>query len=216
MSPEKTLEFKQYEAAVTSYDRVIALKPDFTDAIINRGVALYDLQQYEAAVASYDRAIVMNPDCIEGWNNRGNALKELKQHEAALASYDHAISLKPDYAEAFNNRGVALKEIREHEAAVVSYDRAIALKPEYAEAYWNKSITLLLAGDFDNGWELYEWRWINKSLGVEIRNFLQPLWSGKESLAGKTILLHTEQGNLLVVFQLCLVVVLACLTHMHV
>src|SRR5215467_8475346 len=78
----------QLEAAVASYDRAIALKPDFAEAYSNRGNALRDLRQLEAALASYDRAIALKPDCAEAYSNRGNTLRELAQLEAALASYD--------------------------------------------------------------------------------------------------------------------------------
>ena len=111
-----------------------------------------------------------------------------------LASYDQAIALQPDYAEAHYNRGIALEQLWQLDAAVASYGQAIALKPDYAEAYWNRSLVLLLLGHFDRGWEDYEWRWKNKRLDLIGRNFRQPLWLGKESIAGKTILLHGEQG----------------------
>ena len=71
----------------------------------------------------------------------------------------------------------------------------LALKPGYAEACWNKSLALLVTGDFKPGWELYEWRWKAETLTtVYERLFSQPLWLGKDPLAGKTILLHSEQG----------------------
>jgi hypothetical protein len=54
----------------------------------------------------------------------------------------------------------------------------------------------LVAGNFNDGWQRYEWRWksetISKSSGV--RNLPQPLWLGSESLENKTILLYAEQG----------------------
>jgi hypothetical protein len=58
----------------------------------------------------------------------------------------------------------------------------------------NKSLALLLAGRMAEGWELYEWRWINRKTGQIRRDFRQPLWLGDAPLQGKTILLHGEQG----------------------
>ena len=51
----------------------------------------------------------------------------------------------------------------------------------------------LLTGDFERGWEEYEWRWKYKTMALAKRNFAQPQWSG-EPIEGKTILLHSEQG----------------------
>jgi tetratricopeptide (TPR) repeat protein len=187
-------KLNQLDRAVASYDRAIASRPDFAEAYCNRGLALEELKQFDHAVASYDRAIAVKPDYAEAYSNRGNALQELAQLDAAISSYDRAIAIKPDLAVAHYNRGLALHELTRLDAAVASYDRAIAIRPDYAEAQWNKSLALLLGGNLDNGFELFEWRWKGSSLASTERNFAQPLWLGKESLAGKTILLHGEQG----------------------
>ena len=51
----------------------------------------------------------------------------------------------------------------------------------------------LLTGDFERGWAEYEWRWKTKEQSFQRRSFSQPLWDG-QALAGRTILLHAEQG----------------------
>ena len=187
-------ELKRMDEALTSYDRAIEIKPDYADAHSNRGNALKELKRMDEALTSYDKAIAIKPEYAEAYYNRGIALQELKRLEEALVSYDKAIAIKPDYAAAYYNRGIALKELKRYEEALVSNDKAIAVKPDYAEAFWNKSLTLLLTGQFSQGWELYEWRWKNEKTGLKQRNFPQPLWLGTEDIAGKTILLHAEQG----------------------
>jgi len=50
------------EEAVASYDRAIALKPDYPDALVNRGDALLELKQLKEALASYEsRAVCSRP-----------------------------------------------------------------------------------------------------------------------------------------------------------
>jgi hypothetical protein len=78
--------------------------------------------------------------------------------------------------------------------ALRCYDRATALKSDIADAYFGKSLVKLSLGDFKTGWELYEWRWKSGDFASRIRNFSQPLWLGDSGLAGKTILVHSEQG----------------------
>ena len=187
-------EFKQYAAALAGYDRVLSLEPDHAEAWSNRGVALQELKQYESAVASYDQAIGIKPDYAEAFYNRAMALQELKHLEAAVASYDQAIALKPEYAEAWSSRGVALQELDQREAAMASFDQATALDSGHVNAYYNKSLALLSVGDYRKGWELHEWRWKRDDFPSPRRNFTQPLWLGDASIAGKTILLHSEQG----------------------
>jgi hypothetical protein len=70
------------------------------------------------------------------------------------------------------------------------------IKPDFIGANWNKSLALLLTGDFDNGWKLFEWRWqLEENQEIAKKHQLKtPLWSGTEPLIGKTILLYVEQG----------------------
>lgn len=78
--------------------------------------------------------------------------------------------------------------------ALASFDRAIGLRPNLAEAHFNAALCLLLVGDLRRGWAKYEWRWQTDQLRSERRNFTQPQWTGPDEIAGKTILIHAEQG----------------------
>lgn len=184
---------KRHEQALTSCDKALALKPNYPEALNNRGSALNALMHHDAAVASYDKAVALKRDYAEAYSNRGNALYQMARPEQSLASYDKAIELKPEYAEAHDNRGSVLSYLKRHEDALASYDKTIALKPGHISAYFNKSLLLLLMGRFEQGWSLYESR-RKKDNPVAARNCPQPLWSGEENIAGKTILLREEQG----------------------
>ncbi|WP_395055252.1 tetratricopeptide repeat protein [Polaromonas sp.] len=187
-------ELKQPQAALENYDKAIALKVDYAQAYNNRGSALRDLGRLEAALESYDKAVALRANDAKAHNNRGNALSDMRQFRAALESYDRAIAVKPDYAEAYNNRGSALRDLQQSLAAMACYDKAIALQPDFAKAHLNRSLCMLQMGDFERGWESYEWRWKDEALQKSVRQFSQPLWLGAEPLHGKTILLHAEQG----------------------
>jgi Tfp pilus assembly protein PilF len=177
------------------FGRATEIDPDNAGIHCNMGLALHELGQLADALRSHDRAIALRTDYAEAYFNRGNVLRDLYQLEAALASYDQAIALNADYADAYSNRGIVLYELRHLDAALASYERALAIRPDYAKAHFNKASTLLLRGDLHGGWPHYEWRW--KLGGASLtrgRQFQQPRWLGKESLAGKTILLYGEQG----------------------
>ena len=144
------------------------------------------------ALDACNRALALKPDYNEGYNNRGNALIELNRPADALADYDRALEAAPDNVYAWVNRGNALRYLDRAEEAIESFDRAIALAPDLAEAHWNKGLLCLSVGDFARGWAGYEWRWRREG-ELQSREFTQPQWRG-ETLVGKTILLHAEQG----------------------
>lgn len=88
--------FNRFDEALASYDRAIALKPDFAEAHNNRGLVLEDLMRLDEALASYDRAIALKSDYAGACNNRGNVLFDMNRFEDALESYDRALALNPD------------------------------------------------------------------------------------------------------------------------
>jgi tetratricopeptide (TPR) repeat protein len=174
--------------------KAISINSNHAAAYSNLGLALNALRRPDEALVCFDQALELRPDYAEAYSNRGNSLRGLNRFDEAVASYDRAIELKSDYAKAYSNRGNALKDLNLIEQAVASYDRAIQLSAGYAEAYWNKSLALLTNGEFDLGWQLYEWRSKNEETSKHKRNFSQPLWLGQEDIEGQTILLHAEQG----------------------
>jgi tetratricopeptide (TPR) repeat protein len=187
-------EMNRFDEALESCDRALAVRSDYADALNNRGNILNELKRFDEALASCDRALIVRPDYAEALSNRGIALQELNRVDEALASYDRALALKPDYAEALSNRGVTLQKLKRFDEALASYNRALAVRPDYAEAHWNEALLRLLSGDFNRGWPKYEWRWKTDSFTSPRRNFPQPLWLGEEAIAGRAILLHSEQG----------------------
>ena len=187
-------ELKRFEEALASYDHALALQPDYAEARYNRGNALHALKRFEEALADYEHVLALRPDYVEALVNRGTALHALNRFEEALATYDHALTLRPDYVEALVNRGIILHKLKRLEEALASYDRALALRPDYVEAHYNEGMSRMLAGDLQRGWPKLEWGWIAARQRYVKRNFSQPQWRGSNEIAGKTVLLHAEQG----------------------
>ena len=186
-------ELGQFSAAVYSYDEAIKLQLNSPDMWSNRGVALTKLGRLDEAIESYNRAIELKPDYVEAYSNKGVALKDLGRLDEAIESYDRAIQFKPNVAETFNNRGNAQKEAGKVADALISFKEAIRLKADYAEAHWNLSLTLLLSGNFREGWREYEYGKLIKNTNRRVTQAKYSYWEGS-SLIGKTILITAEQG----------------------
>ncbi len=185
---------QQHEAAVASFDQANALHPGVAFTHLHRGISLHALGRYEAAVEACQKVIALDASSSEAQHNLGLALLQLRQHEDAIASFDRAIALNPEFADAYASRGLALYETRQHTAAIANYEKAIALQPNLRIAHRNLSHLYLQLGDYEKGWEKFEWRMRGEDNPANRRTFTQPLWLGEESIAGKTILLHSEQG----------------------
>jgi tetratricopeptide (TPR) repeat protein len=181
--------------ALHSYDQAIALQPTFALAHLNRADLLLRLSRPGEALYSCDQAIAHGCDSAHAHVNRGIALKDLSQPTEALASFDRAIALDPgDLAAPYNRGRIFMHQYRFAEA-LADFDRCIGLQPDHAEANNAKAMCLLLLGQFEHGWRLHEWR--NRrgsSFPARVLQFPRPLWLGEQSLAGKTLFIHWEQG----------------------
>ncbi len=180
--------------ALEAYDRAIALKPDHADAWSNRMVALRDLRRPEEALESCQRAITLEPGNARTHGKLGAALYEFQRLDEALASFDRAIALDPDDGQAHLNRAIVLNEQRRLDEAMASFDRALAFAPDDPEAHFHQAMCRLTLGEEAEGWRQYEWRWRTRQFEALARDFPMPLWLGGESLQGRTILVHAEQG----------------------
>ncbi|NTV01345.1 MAG: tetratricopeptide repeat protein [Chlorobiaceae bacterium] len=182
--------------ANASYDSAAELLRQAGDAeaLHALGTMAYEHKEYEAAVELMNRALEVDPKRAATYSDRGLALQVLGRIDEALESYDRALALDSAIAVTHFNRGNAFRELRQLDKVLENYDRALSLNPGYADVHWNKSLELLTLGRYEEGFASYEWRWKQKDFASPRRNFPQPLWLGKEDIAGKTILLHSEQG----------------------
>jgi tetratricopeptide (TPR) repeat protein len=180
--------------AKESYQVALHLRPDYPKAHNNLGVALRDLGRPAEAEASYREALRLRPDYPEAHNNQGNVLSDLGRLPEAEASYREAVRLLPDCPETHNNLGGALSDLGRPAEALACYERALAIRPDDVSAHFGRSRPLLLRGEYAEGWREFEWRWRGGTAEeIKLRGFAAPQWQG-EDVAGKTLLLHAEQG----------------------
>ncbi len=172
-----------------------ALAADAGDAVAHNLLGMVFQQQgnHRAALAEIERAIAIKPDYPQAFNNRGIVRQATGQIGQAIEDYRRAIALMPDFAKAQVNLGSALEREARREEALACYEAAIGIEPDYAEAQWNRALVLLALGRFAEGWQGYEWRWRIPSAARDRRDFAQPPWDGRD-LAGRTLLIHGEQG----------------------
>ncbi|MGB7178362.1 MAG: tetratricopeptide repeat protein, partial [Xanthobacteraceae bacterium] len=180
--------------ALTSFDEGLRLAPGNAELLNQRGVALLELGRSDEALASFEHALAAEPTSLDALGNYGNALLKLNRPSAAIAAYDRALAIVPHNAGLLTNRAIALRKLDRPHEALMSVTRALASKPDFAQARFVDSLVRLTLGDFRAGWRAYESRWQGRNLAAQRRNFSAPLWLGGGSLAGKTVLLHAEQG----------------------
>jgi len=183
----------ELDKAITCYRRVIRLNPFFLLASYYLGEALQDKGELDEAMLYYEKELRINPDHADTYNNIGIILHSKGEIDESIRYYEKALVLNPGSENVYNNFAFALKDNGVLDKAIYCYQKALQLNPAQALIHYGLSMTLLLDGNFNEGWKEYEWRRQTGAFSQYVRNFARPLWDGSD-IAGRTILLHDEQG----------------------
>jgi tetratricopeptide (TPR) repeat protein len=183
-----------HERAARIIAQMMGRAPRTIEAQSALGHALLKLQQVPQALQAFECVSTLEPDKPGPWVNRGALLSQLGRRDEAMQAYERAIALDPASSVPYYNRGNILRVQERMEEALQDYDRALSNAPNDGLVHWNKAITLLAMGRLAEGFAEYEWRWESPQFPSKKRRFVQPAWKG-EALAGKTLLVHSEQGQ---------------------
>lgn len=181
----------RHAEAAERWRTLLRRTPEDGDLQNSLAVALAALDQLDDAVTHFQEALRLKPEFAEAHSNIALALVGLGRFMEAEEHARQALRLRPDYAEAHNQLGLALLKQGRRDEALFRLEEALRLAPRHAEAHKNRAIVWLQQGDYARGWSEFEWRWHCRDFTP--RRFVQPRWDGLP-LAGRTILLHAEQG----------------------
>ncbi len=179
------------DGAIRLYRRAIELDPRAGDAYNNLANLLAGQDKVLAAIACLRRGSAVAPNSATIFVNLGTYLRYVGRFDEASRALGRALELEPDSAAVIYRFGLLLEDLGDAEHALQYYDRAIEREPDQMEMRWTRALAHLRNGDFARGFAGYEVRFQRAETRIGV--FTMPPWCG-ESLAGKTILVHTEQG----------------------
>jgi FkbM family methyltransferase len=186
---------KRYPAAIASYERALQLAPDYGDAAAAISHCKLEQRDYPAAEVWMRRGIALRPEQPHFWNNLGVALASQARYAEAFEALRHAGELESAQGgpiESVVDHGFTLILTGQDREAAELYQRNLPQLPD-PRAHGHYALTLLMLGLYREGWEQYEFRWLQEPHLSHRPAFVQPPWAG-QNLTGKTILLRSEQG----------------------
>ncbi len=184
---------RNFDDALSILETAARLYPDNPDLLVHLGCTCMLAKRHEAAVSTLRRALELRPRFVEALNNLGQALFELGRLEEAEEVLLAALQMRPDMKEAYINLANVQIGQRRHAAALASFGRVFELDPDNASAHFVCGMVHLVEGDFANGWREYGWRWQMEKYRQLVSSYSVPVWGG-ESLDGRTLFVHAEQG----------------------
>lgn len=180
--------------ALPFLEKAARLNPASAQFFYNLGVVQGMIRRPDLALVSYRAAVALDPLYPNAMGNLGNAAFENDLYEEALAAYGKVLARNPDDANIALARAICLFNMRRLDQSRAAFEAALGQRPGHPRNVWEYAHQQLLEGDFASGWEAYEARFAgNVNSNVWRYPYPFPPWQG-EPLAGKTLLVHGEQG----------------------
>ncbi len=177
--------------AIGALFMALELQPGDAAAHAALGNALFDTGDIEQAMAHSVEAFRLTPDHVHAIT-LSRVLIALGHYTEALALAEYAVDLRAECLEALVNLAIALEGLGRFEDAVAAGQQAVIAAPDSAVARHNLAVTRLGLGQLTaEAWDLYEWR-LQLNGRPAWLSAVEP-WNGQD-IAGRTILLHAEQG----------------------
>ena len=184
----------RYDEALTYYDHALAIRGEIPQIWTNRGRALRNLDRLDEAETSLREALRLKSDFASAHSELGTVLDYLGRFEEAEASVRTALRLRPEDALAHYRLGRVFYHLGRAGEAQASYRTALRLQPDVPEWHMALGLALLLAGEFEEGWKEFEWRWRTERM-ISRRPLLPvPPWNG-EAIGDHVILLFADHGH---------------------
>lgn len=149
--------------------------------------------RFDDALELYDSMLPHCSDVDFFWNNRGVTLLAMGRFQEAAINFKRTLEISPELHDAQIALASCYQALGLFSQALDCCEKTILVEQNNAEAHWNKSLLLLLQGDFEKGWQEYEWRWNKKKFTSPKWDLAQPLWNGATDSVS-TLMVHAEQG----------------------
>lgn len=141
------------DAALTRFERALALGPSVAEILLDKAVALGMLHRFEDAVLSCDQALSLAPGNAEAHFLRADLLSQMGRLTDALGSLDRALDLNPNALQALKNRGAISLMLGRYEAALADFDRILTLEPGNPETWSDRGQALCSQFRFEEALE---------------------------------------------------------------
>jgi tetratricopeptide (TPR) repeat protein len=142
------LEEGKIDAALSDFNRAVALNAGNDRAFANRGRARAMSGDIEGALQDLNRAVSLAPRDPLNYINRGVARDLKGDTEGALQDQNEAIRINPGLADAWLNRGKVYGHTGNFSAAIADFNKVLQMMPDNADAYIALAAAKSASSDF--------------------------------------------------------------------
>jgi Tfp pilus assembly protein PilF len=172
---------------------ILSAAPDTAAALHLKGILLFRTNRYQAAAELVERAVQLAPAAADFRRNLCPIYERVGRYEDALRIGRHVLDLNKYDLQTLHNMALVHYRRLQLDDSIACARRAVALDPTAPGPHFQLAETLLLRGEFTEGWREYEWRFRIAGAAPPLPPNDRPQWDGS-SLSGGKLLLVADQG----------------------
>jgi tetratricopeptide (TPR) repeat protein len=124
---------ERLEDAVKTFDLVLRLDPNNTEALLKMGYSRFHLDDYAGALQAYDRVLDIDVANSEAWNLKSLVHYQQKNYAKALDCVEKSIESDPAFGMAWYNKSCYLSLLNEVPESLETLKRAIEIDVKNAK-----------------------------------------------------------------------------------
>ncbi|TCP97699.1 Tfp pilus assembly protein PilF [Cricetibacter osteomyelitidis] len=190
------IHLNKLEPAQDNLQKALKTDPENADIYFQFGQLFKKMNNMHVALGYFHKSVKLHP-------NQHNRFLYLSTRQAVAESrldflavkslFDEFIVQYPKHYNAYYHRARVYGELREYDKAKQDLECCLALNPKNAHAWTRKAMLLLLLGEHEEGWKIYEQRLSMKTLSVKSPVEGLERWCGQD-VGERKLLIYAEQG----------------------
>src|ERR1051326_5070473 len=169
---------KDFAFADRLLERALAAAPEQPEALHLSGIVAFRLGRREEALSKMERAIAHGVDIRLYLRNISEVYRALGRFDDALNAAKRAAALSPEDPVCLHNLAVIQYHRLELDDCIASAERALALNAFLPGPHFQLAEALLLRGEWERGWEEYQWRFDLPGNAPLMPPTTRPRWDG--------------------------------------
>lgn len=174
-------------------ERVLDVAPNQGDALHLLGIVVFRQGDVTRSLDLMERSLTYGIDTPLYLRNICEVYRAMGRLDKAIETARRATALAPADPLCLHNQAIIHYHRLELDEALDCAGRALRIDPSLPGAHFIRAEALLLRGEWQDGWEEYEWRFRIGGAAPLMPPTTKPQWDGKP-LKDKTLLLVADQG----------------------
>ena len=195
-------KLEQYDIEVELLEKAFKIKPFGLENLKTLYDAYRNNEQLEKAKETAEKIIEKEPDNSDNYYRLGeisdkiyNKYEKEEDIKNAILNLEIAKKMNPNKKLYYKALTILYTKTGDFQKVKEAWDNCFKFKSQITNTdFVDYGMFLIRTGDFKNGFEFYEKRFVTETKAVQYPKINKPLYDGKKDISDKTLLVQSEQG----------------------